>query len=174
MIGNANYVNISRLKNPANDATAMAATLRSIGFEVIEQENLTRRAMIQVIRRFTDKLSPGGIALLFDADHGIQSQGANYLLPTDAVLAVEDGLKYEALDVQDIIDKLADARVRLSVVIFDACRDNPFKAFRSAVHGLAQIDPPRGTVIAYSTSPGKVVAGYQNITGPTALAAAPC
>jgi Caspase domain len=158
VIGNGNYVNFNRLKNPASDATAVATTLRGVGFQVIEQENLTRRTMIQAIRSFTDKLSPGGIALLFYAGHGIQSQGANYLLPTDAVLAVEDDLKYEAIDLQDILNKLGDARVRLSLVILDACRDNPFKAFRTTVHGLAPIDPPRGTIIAYSTSPGKVAA----------------
>ena len=105
-----------------------------------------------------DKLSPGGIALLFYAGHGIQAQGSNYLLPTDVALSVEDDLKYEAIDLQDILNKLADTRVRLSIIILDACRDNPFKAFRSAVQGLARIDPPRGTVIAYSTSPGKVAA----------------
>ena len=158
VVGNANYVNFGKLRNPANDARAMATTLRKLGFTVIEQTNLTRRAMIQAARTFTDRLSPGGIGLLYYAGHGIQSQGSNYLLPVDVALAVEDDLRYEAIDLQDILNKLAEARVRLSLVILDACRDNPFKAFRSAAHGLAQLDPPRGSIIAYSTSPGKVAA----------------
>jgi hypothetical protein len=156
VIGNGSYLSVGRLRNPANDAASVAAMLRHVGFEVIEQEDASRRAMIQATRTFAEKLSPGGIGLLFYAGHGIQSQGANYLVPVDASLAVEDDLKYETLDLQDILNKLDDARVRLSIVILDACRDNPFRVFRSATSGLAMINPPAGTVIAYATAPGKV------------------
>jgi TPR repeat protein len=158
VIGNGDYLTVGKLKNPANDSTAMAAMLRRLGFEVTERENAPRRAMIQAVRSFTEKLSPGGIGLVFYAGHGIQAQGANYLVPVDAALAVEDDLKYETLDLQDILNKLDDARVRLSIVILDACRDNPFRSFRSGTHGLALINPPNGTVIAYATAPGKVAA----------------
>jgi hypothetical protein len=158
VIGNSNYLSVGKLKNPANDASAMAALLRHVGFDVIEQENLTRRAMIQAVRTFAEKLSPGGIGLLYYAGHGVQAQGANYLVPVDAALTVEDDLKYETLDLQDILNKLDDARVRLSIVILDACRDNPFKSFRSSRGGLALINPPSGTVIVYATAPGKVAA----------------
>jgi len=156
VIGNGSYLSVGRLRNPANDAAAVAAMLRHIGFTVIEQEDASRRAMIQATRIFAEKLAPGGIGLLFYAGHGIQAQGANYLVPVDASLAVEDDLKYETLDLQDILNKLDDARVRLSIVILDACRNNPFKSFRSASGGLAMINPPAGTVIAYATAPGKV------------------
>lgn len=159
VVGNANYLTVGKLKNPSNDAEAMAEMLRRAGFEVIEREDVTRRTMIQAARTFAERLSPGGVGMFFYAGHGIQAQGVNYLVPVDAVLAVEDDLKYEAFDLQDILNKLDDARVRLSLVVLDACRDNPFaKSFRSTTHGLAQIDPPRGTVIAYSTAPGKVAA----------------
>ena len=156
VVGNAKYLNVVKLKNPENDATAVAATLRGLGFEVIERENVSRRDMIQATRIFAQKLSPGGIGLFFYAGHGIQAQGANYLVPVDANLAVEDDLKYETLDLQDILNKLDEARVRLSIVILDACRDNPFRAFRSSGGGLAMINPPAGTVIAFATAPGKV------------------
>lgn len=157
VIGNASYATVGKLKNPANDAQAMARMLARTGFDVVEQEDGTRRAMIQAIRTFAAKLSPGGVGLFFYAGHGMQVQGINYLVPVDAALAVEDDLKYEAVDLQDVLDKLDDARVRLSIVILDACRDNPFaRSFRSSARGLAQIDPPRGTIIAYSTAPGKV------------------
>ena len=159
VIGNGAYVNAATLKNPANDAKAMAGALRRAGFDVIEAENANRRAMIEATRSFAERLSPGGIGLFFYAGHGIQSRGANYLLPVDVTLAVEDDLKYEAMDVQDILNKLDDARVRLSLVILDACRDNPFvRPGRSMARGLAQIDAPRGTIIAYSTAPGKTAA----------------
>jgi len=159
VIGNGNYLSVGKLKNPANDAKAMAAMLGRLGFEVVEREDVTRHAMIQAARTFAAKLSPGGIGLFFYAGHGIQAEGANYLVPVDAALAVEDDLKYEAFDVQDVLNKLDDARVRLSLVILDACRDNPFaKSFRSSTRGLAQVDPPRGMLIAYATAPGKVAA----------------
>jgi uncharacterized caspase-like protein len=159
VIGNGNYQAVQRLKNPSNDAKAVAATLRNLGFEVLEREDINRRSMIDAVRRFAKKLSPGGIGLFYYAGHGIQAKGVNYLVPVDASLAVEDDLRYEALDLQDVLTALDDGRVRLSLVILDACRDNPFaKTFRSTSRGLAQIDPPRGTFIAYATGPGKVAA----------------
>jgi hypothetical protein len=158
VIGNGNYLALGRLKNPSNDSTAMAETLRHVGFDVVERENASRRAMIEATRIFFQKLSPGGVGLLYYAGHGVQAQGANYLVPIDASLAVEDDLKYETIDLQDILNKLDDARVRLSIVILDACRDNPFKSLQSSSSGLAMINPPVGTVIVYATSPGKVAA----------------
>lgn len=156
VLGNGSYESVGKLRNPRNDATAIAALLRHVGFDVVEREDATRRTMIQAIRSFSEKLSPGGIGLLYYAGHGIQAQGANYLVPVDAKLSVEDDLKYETLDLQDILNKLDEARVRLSIVILDACRDNPFRSFRSSTNGLAMINPPAGTVIAYATAPGKV------------------
>jgi TPR repeat protein/uncharacterized caspase-like protein len=147
------------LKNPANDAKAMAAMLRRAGFEVIERENATRRSMIEAMRIFSEKLSPGGVAAFFYAGHGIQANGANYLMPVDVSLAAEDDLRYEALDVQDILNRMDNARVRLSLVILDACRDNPFaRSFRSAARGFKLLDAPSGTFIAYATAPGKLAA----------------
>jgi formylglycine-generating enzyme required for sulfatase activity len=159
VIGNGTYVNAPTLKNPPNDAKAMAAALRRAGFDVIERENATRRGMIEALRTFAEKLSPGGIGLFFYAGHGVQARGANYLIPIDAALAAEDDLRYETTDVQDVLNRLDDAKVRLSLVILDACRDNPFsRSFRSTARGLAQIDAPRGTLIAYATAPGKEAA----------------
>jgi uncharacterized caspase-like protein len=117
VIGNSNYSVANKIKNPVNDAKAMAALLRRLGFEVIEQEDVTRHAMIQAARTFAAKLSPGGVGLFFYAGHGSQAQGANYLVPIDATLAVEDDLKYETYDVQEILNKLDDARVLLSLVL---------------------------------------------------------
>ena len=158
VIGNGTYQNMGTLSNPANDAKAMAATLRRAGFDVIERKNATRREMIEAARAFAQRLSPGGVGLFFYAGHGIQARGANYLLPVDVALSVEDDLKYEAFDVQDIVNKLGDARVRLSIVILDACRDNPFaKSFGSRGFGSIEA-PPSGTVIAYATAAGKFAA----------------
>jgi len=159
VLGNAAYRHADALRNPVNDARAMAAALRQTGFDVILKENATRREMTEAMREFAGKVSPGGVALFYYAGHGVQVRGANYLLPVDAALADEDELKYEAIDVNDILGRLDEARVRLSLVILDACRDNPFpRKFRSASRGLAQVDAPRGTMIAYATAPGETAA----------------
>jgi formylglycine-generating enzyme required for sulfatase activity len=167
VIGNGAYVNAGALRNPPNDAREMAATLRRFGFEVIEREDANRRSMIEAIRAFAGKLSPGGVGLFFYAGHGIQARGANYLLPTDATLAAEDDLRFETFDVQqDVLDRMDEARVRLSLVILDACRDNPFaRSFRSTTRGLAVVEAPRGTVIAYATAPGKLAADGEGRNG---------
>jgi uncharacterized caspase-like protein len=166
VIGNGSYANVATLKNPANDARAMAATLRRAGFDLIEREDATRRTMIEALRAFSEKLSPGGVGLFFYAGHGIQSRGANYLIPIDATIDAEDDLRYETMDVQDVLNRLDDAKVRLSIVILDACRDTPFsRSFRSTTRGLAQIDAPRGTLIAYATAPGREAADGSGVNG---------
>jgi uncharacterized caspase-like protein len=157
VVGNSNYLTVNSLRNPTHDAKAMADALRRVGFDVIEKENVTRHELVQSARSFSEKLAPGGVGFFYYAGHGVQTQGINYLIPIDASVSVEEDLKYEAFDVQDILDRLTEARVRLSVVILDACRDNPFaKSFRSVSRGLARIDPARGTILAYATAPGQV------------------
>ena len=159
IIGNGAYQNAEALKNPLNDARAMAKVLRESGFEVILRENVTRHALSAALREFSGKLVPGGVGLFYYAGHGIQARGLNYLIPIDAMLSSEDELKYETIDVNDVLGRLDEARTRLSLVILDACRDNPFaRRFRSTGRGLAQTDAPRGTVIAYATAPGDTAA----------------
>jgi len=159
VVGNGAYQNADALKNPVNDARAMAGVLRDAGFEVILSENATRRALTASLREFSAKLTPGGVGLFYYAGHGMQVRGANYLLPVDAALSSEDELRYETIDVNDVLNRFDEARTRLSLVILDACRDNPFaRRFRSTSRGLAQTDAPRGTVIAYATAPGDTAA----------------
>ena len=159
VVGNGAYQHAEPLRNPVNDARAMAKVLRDSGFEVILRENATRRVLTDALREFSGKMVPGGVGLFFYAGHGIQVRGLNYLVPVDAALSGEDELKYETIDVNDVLLRLDEARARLSLVILDACRDNPFaRRFRSTARGLAQTDAPRGTVIAYATAPGESAA----------------
>jgi len=156
VVGNGAYERVARLRNPANDSKAIADTLRRDGFNVIEAEDATRREMIEATRTFAGKLTPGGVGLFYYAGHGIQAKGDNYLVPVDAIVAAEDDLQYEALKLQDVLDKLDDSRVRLSIVILDACRDNPFfHSSRSVTGGWRAVDASRGTLIAYATAPGQ-------------------
>jgi len=166
VIGNGAYQHTDPLRNPVNDARAMAKALREAGFEVIARENLTRRAFVEALHEFSGKVPPGGVGLFYYAGHGIQVRGVNHLVPVDATLANERDVKYETVDLNDVLNGLDEARARLSLVILDACRDNPFgRRFRSTSRGLAQTDAPRGTVIAYATAPGDTASDGDGVNG---------
>ena len=109
VIGNAAYPD-APLKNPANDARAMADSLKSRGFEVILRENAGRIAMNDAVADFGEKLTEGSTALFFFAGHGIQVQGRNYLIPTDAKIGSEQRVRLETLDVEAVLDQMSAAR----------------------------------------------------------------
>ena len=154
VIGNSAYKD-SPLLNPANDARDMAITLRGLGFEVIEGENLSHREMENDIRLFGTKIRDGGVGLFYYAGHGVQVNGINYLIPVGATITIEGEVKFESVDVGLVLAQMESARNGLNIVILDACRNNPFaRSFRSASQGLASMDAPRGTMIAYATAPG--------------------
>lgn len=159
VVGNSDYVNEPHLKNPANDAKAMAAALRDKGFEVIEVENATKAEFENAIGRFGDELAEGSTGLFFYAGHGMQVDGRNFLLPVDAKIQREERVRIEAINADDVISQMTDAKARVSMVILDACRNNPFEhRFRSVGGGLAQMNAPEGTFIAYATAPGSIAA----------------
>ncbi|MBV8169892.1 MAG: caspase family protein, partial [Alphaproteobacteria bacterium] len=166
VIGNSNYKG-APLKNPVNDARAMAAALQGLGFEVIKRENAGQRDMNQAITEFANKLqTSNGVGLFYYAGHGMQVKGRNYLLPVDAEAKSEIGIRNETIDVDQILDGLASASNPLNVVILDACRNNPFeRSFRGNSGGLAQVDAPKGALIAYATAPGKVAADGDGTNG---------
>lgn len=157
VIGNANY-KTSPLANPTNDATDIAAKLKALGFDVTLKTNATQKDMTRAITLFGEKLREGSVGLFYYAGHGIQAKGRNYLIPVDAEIQSEAAVKSEAVDVDQLLEQLYPARV--GIVILDACRNNPFeRRFRNIQGGgLAQIDAPKGTFIAYATSPGKTAA----------------
>jgi uncharacterized caspase-like protein len=126
VIGNAAYKD-GPLKNPVNDARAMGARLSELGFEVLLRENLTKSATETAIGDFAEKLSQGAVGMLFYAGHGIQLGGRNYMIPVDARLAAEQRVKLEAVDVETVLDQMAAASARVSLVVLDACRNNPFE-----------------------------------------------
>ncbi|HEY6839218.1 MAG TPA: caspase family protein [Geobacteraceae bacterium] len=159
VIGNGSYQS-SPLKNPVNDARVMAATLRRLGFEVNEQTNLGFVKMNKVVEDFGRALKKsGGVGLFYYAGHGMQVNGANYLIPVDADIDDENEIRYKAVDAGLVLAKMDQAKSDVNIVILDACRDNPFaRSFRSSSRGLASMDAPSGTFIAYATAPGKTAA----------------
>ncbi|MCK6450019.1 MAG: caspase family protein [Alphaproteobacteria bacterium] len=165
VIGNGAYRE-APLKNPVNDARAMAARLGALGFDVVARENATRQGMADAVVEFARKLGPDTAALVYYAGHGIQSRGRNYLIPVDAPLKSETDLRFQAVDVGALTDELEQAQARISFLILDACRNNPFeRRMRGAQRGLAAIDAARGTFIAYATAPGSVAADGDDANG---------
>ena len=169
VIGNGSYRD-APLKNPVSDARALSTKLRALGFEVMIGENLGQRDMTRLVARFGERLAGHDVGMFFFAGHGIQVKGKNYLIPVDAQIGSENSVRAEAVDVDAVLDQLSASP--LNLVILDACRNNPFeRRFRSLSGGLAQMEAPKGTLIAYATAPGKVAqdGDGENSTYTTAL-----
>ncbi|MBL8706982.1 MAG: caspase family protein [Rhodospirillales bacterium] len=166
VLGNAAYRE-QPLKNPVNDARLMADTLRRFGFDVILREDATRDQIGAAVRDFTRKLAPGVVSLVYYAGHGIQSRGRNYLIPVDARLDQESDLRFQAVDIGALLEEVELAQPRVSLVILDACRNNPFeRKMRGGSRGLTAVDAARGGLIAYATAPGSVAADGEGSNGP--------
>jgi uncharacterized caspase-like protein len=165
VIGNSAYQYAPHLPNPTNDAEAMAATLQKLGFEVTKGIDLDRTETEMIIREFSKTLPGADVAMLFYAGHGIQYQGTNYLIPVDAQLNDETDLSFEATQLNVVIGMM-EREPRVSLVFLDACRDNPFAQqlarsmgstrSTSIGRGLAIVDAPAGSFVAYATDPDQV------------------
>lgn len=159
VIGNGDYAS-GRLKNPANDARAMSAKLKELGFQVTTLIDAKRRAMDEAVRAFTRAAGKDdAVSLFYYAGHGLEVDGQNYLLPIDAHIETEADVPYESLAAGRLLDGLRVADNGLNLVILDACRNNPYsRGFRSSSQGLADMNPASGTLILYATEPGQVAA----------------
>lgn len=166
VIGNGAYPDVP-LKNPANDANEMAQALRTLGFEVLSYTNLDQNGMKRAIREFGNKLkNSGGVGLFYYAGHGVQVKGINYLIPVGAVANNEQDIEYEGVEAGFVLAQMEAAGNSMNIVILDACRNNPFaRSFRSADKGLAQMNAPSGSLIAYSTAPGSVASDGSDKNG---------
>jgi formylglycine-generating enzyme required for sulfatase activity len=165
VIGNSNYEQ-GPLRNPANDARAIGNTLKDLGFDVTLQFNLNLRQMDEAVRGFGQKIKDGGIGLFYYAGHGVQVDGVNYLAPVGARVEKEQDVKFEMLDVGKVTAEMEAAKNGLNILILDACRNNPFmRAFRSPSAGLAPINAPSGTYIAYATAPGTTASDGEGENG---------
>jgi hypothetical protein len=163
VIGNANYVgpNTIKLKNPVNDAEAIARKLKKYNFSITSVLDGTFADMRTALNNFQSTIKPQGVALVFFAGHGIQIDGENFLFACDTDASGEGQAKYSSLSLNQIIDVLDRSKADTKIVILDACRENPFVTtwHRSGINrGLASIFAPRGTIIAFATSPGQVAA----------------
>ena len=159
VIGNSNYQNGGSLPNPVNDANAIAKALQSVGFEVMKYQNVTQKEMKMAINAFGLKLNGYEVGVFYYAGHGIQNKGMNYMIPVEADLQTEEQVEFDCVAADRVLAYMDAARVKVNVIIMDACRNNPFERswHRSASgNGLAMMNAPTGSLIAYATAPGRV------------------
>ncbi len=157
VIGNGDYEHATTLLNPSNDAQAMAETLELLGFKVQKSINCTQKEMKKAIDYFGEYLKKYDVGLFFFAGHGVQVNGYNYLIPVDARIASEGDVEYDCINAGRMLTKMEASGAATNIVIMDACRNNPFEVSwtRSLSNqGLAYMEAPTGSLIAYSTSPG--------------------
>ena len=158
VIGNSNYTS-SILPNPENDARAIADVLQKLGFVVFKYENLSQSQMKRAIDDFGLKLKKGDVGLFYYAGHGIQAKGFNYLIPVDAELQTEEQVDYDCVRADRVLSLMEVSGAKVNIIILDACRNNPFeRSWTRSVsgRGLATMNAPKGTLIAYSTAPGNI------------------
>jgi uncharacterized caspase-like protein len=169
LIGNSDYAHGGSLANPVNDVQAMKTALEGLGFTVFKYENCTQKAMKRAMDEFGGKLKGKDVGLFFYAGHGVQVKGHNYLIPIDAKLDNENDAEYDCVRADRVLAKMESAGSRTNIVILDACRDNPFeRSWHRGTEGvgLAFMNAPSGSLIAYSTAPGKTALDGQGKNSP--------
>ena len=175
VFGNAAYLAPDKpLKNPVSDARLMARTLKELGFDVRVREDADRRVMLQALREFEETLrKTKGVGFVYFAGHGVQVNGRNYIVPIGANLVRDVDAQKNAIDVDEVLQRLRDTGARLNIMVLDACRNNPLLATSrstgapGAKTGLAPMRPPEGALVAFATEPGRLASdGKETGNGP--------
>ena len=170
VIGNSAYQSAPALPNPANDAKAVADLLQSAGFEVMPAADLSQGDMRRTIGEFAAKVAARGqdtIAVVYYAGHGVQVGGENFLIPVDARIKTEAEVALQSVRFDDLMNALEAVPTKARIVILDACRNNPFEDMKRKVgRGLAMVNAPVGSIVAYSTSPGTEAEDGQGANSP--------
>jgi TPR repeat protein len=167
VIGNNDYKD-APLKNPAHDAQDIANVLRSLGFTVQTKINADQREIESAVKEFVRDIQNGDVGLFYFSGHGVQVHGENYLMPVGGYITSEADVKYKAVSAGYILAQMDESRNRTNIFILDACRNNPFRGFRSMSKGLNMMDAPAGTFLAYATAPGSVAADGTDRNSPYA------
>ena len=174
VIGNSGYLNVARLGNPGNDASAMTETLKGAGFDVVEsRRDLKIAEMRRVFRDFANRSRDAEVAVVYYAGHGIEVDGTNYLIPVDASLEQDLDVYDEAFPLDRILVTIEPAK-QLRLVILDACRDNPFAktmkrtiGSRAISRGLAKVEPSSpNTLIAFASKAGSTASDGDSKNSP--------
>jgi hypothetical protein len=157
VIGNDNYSGVSKLVNARQDANAVGRTLSELGYKVMVKNDLNEKEMKATLRQFKNDLEGGDEVIFFYAGHGVQLGSTNYLLPIDIKGDSEDQVRDDAIQLQRLLDDMNEKKVKLSLAIIDACRDNPFpKSGRNiGGRGLAPATAATGQMIIFSAGSGQ-------------------
>lgn len=158
VIGNDAYQHVSKLEKAGNDATAMARELKAAGFEVLLHRDLNFKGMVKAVETLSNSITGGDQVVVFFAGHGVQIKSGSYLLPVDIEAGNESEVEKTAYGLNDLTDKLSEARASFALVIVDACRDNPLRSKGRSIggtRGLSAIEPPKGQMVVYSASKGQ-------------------
>jgi uncharacterized caspase-like protein len=178
VIGNSAYKNVARLTNPINDATAVANMFKAAGFDSVDSKlDATVAEMRRALREFGNRTREADIAVVYYAGHGIELDGSNYLIPTDATLEADSDVLDETIPLDRVLFAVDPAK-QLRLVILDACRDNPFaknmkrkNAARSIARGLSKIEPSNpNTMIAFAARAGSIATDGDVANSPFATA----
>ena len=160
VIGNSQYLRVDeKLKNPVNDAVAIAESLKGLGYQTTVVLNATLKQTLSAIETSRAAVDKDGSFVFYYAGHGIQVDGSNYLVPVDADMSTRDLVNYQALRLQDVVGKISQSAASQQIFVIDACRNDPFpKTYRSAVRGLSResINTLKDSMIMYSASAGEV------------------
>ena len=166
VIGNTRYPE-APLKNPGNDAKAIAGELQKVGFKVNLQLDTGRVQLAEAIQAFgADLARTKGVGLFYYAGHGAQLGWRNYLIPVDADIEKLEDMRTKTVELNLLLVGLTKAQNSMNVIILDACRDNPFGTkVPTENKGLSQFDAPPGSLLAYATSPGNTASDGQGANG---------
>lgn len=168
VIGISNYPNGAALANATHDAIDMAEVLETLDFSVILKVDCTAEDIDRSIENFKDNLNSNDVGLFYFAGHGVQIKGENYLITTDTNFSDEISVKHTSFALNQLIEVMDDCSNLTNLIILDACRNNPFvRAWNRGpeLTGLASVYTPKGTLIAFATSPGEVAADGPNRNG---------
>jgi outer membrane protein assembly factor BamD (BamD/ComL family) len=158
VIGNDSYQKIRPLQKARNDASAMARELKGAGFEVLMHHDLDYRAMVKAVETVANRITGGDQVVVFFAGHGVQIRSGSYLLPVDIEASSELEVEKTAYSLDDLMARLHEARAGFTLVMVDACRDNPIRSNGRSIggaRGLAPVEPPKGQMVVYSASRGQ-------------------
>lgn len=180
VIGNSAYKSVPKLANPANDAGLIGGMLRKAGFDTVDvRQDLSAPEMRKALREFGARTRDADVAVIYYAGHGMELDGTNYLIPTDAALETDTDVYDEALPIDRVLVSIEPAK-QLRLVILDACRDNPFAktmkrtvASRAIGRGLAKVEPTTpNTMIAFAAKAGSTASDGDSRNSPFATALA--
>lgn len=156
IVGNADYRHERLLRTPRNDGTAMAEALEELGFDVTLALDLDERTFGEALAAYEVKAAKADISVFYYSGHGTEIGGTNYLIPVDAQLRTEIDAKFQAIELDHILDATGAAQT-LSLVILDACRNNLFGQGKGdEFGGMSAVAPLPGQVIGYSTAPNSL------------------